>query len=207
MSKIASPQKTKEYLGRFMEGTEKRNPGQPEFCQAVYEVAATIFPYIADKPIYHEAQILERMAEPKRVLSFRVPWIDDEGRIRTNRGWRIQFNSAIGPYKGGIRFHPSVNESILKFLGFEQTFKNSLTGLPMGGGKGGPSKGKGYGGKAWSTGDSGWEEGWWSQSAKGKSNEGKAWQAGVRIGAQSGGRAGSQAHSLEGGLVDGRWGG
>jgi len=137
MSKVASPQKTKEYLGRFMEGTEKRNPGQPEFCQAVYEVAATIFPYIADKPIYHEAQILERMAEPERVLSFRVPWIDDEGRIRTNRGWRIQFNSAIGPYKGGIRFHPSVNESILKFLGFEQTFKNSLTGLPMGGGKGG----------------------------------------------------------------------
>ncbi|MAS81496.1 MAG: NADP-specific glutamate dehydrogenase [Legionellales bacterium] len=137
MSKIGTPQKTQEYLHRYMEGTQKRNPGQPEFCQAVYEVASSIFPYIADKPIYHENQILERMVEPERVLSFRVPWTDDDGRIRTNRGWRVQFNSAIGPYKGGIRFHPSVNESILKFLGFEQTFKNSLTGLPMGGGKGG----------------------------------------------------------------------
>ena len=137
MSKAHTGSKTKEYLQRYMEGVEKRNPGQPEFCQAVYEVASTIFPYISDKPMYHENQILERMAEPERVISFRVPWTDDEGRIRTNRGWRVQFNSAIGPYKGGIRFHPSVNESILKFLGFEQTFKNSLTGLPMGGGKGG----------------------------------------------------------------------
>ena len=100
-------------------------------------MATTVFPYLADKPEYHENQILERMAEPERVISFRVPWTDDDGRIRTNRGWRVQFNSAIGPYKGGVRFHPSVNESILKFLGFEQTFKNSLTGLPMGGGKGG----------------------------------------------------------------------
>ena len=129
--------KSKEYFSRYMEGVEKRNPGEPEFVQAVYEVASTIFPYIADKPIYHEMQILERMAEPERVVSFRVPWTDDEGNIRTNRGWRVQFNSAIGPYKGGLRFHPSVNQSILKFLGFEQTFKNSLTGLPMGGGKGG----------------------------------------------------------------------
>ena len=138
MSKVhASDSKTKEYLQRYMEGVEKRNPGQPEFCQAVYEVAATVFPYTADKPEYHENQILERMAEPERVISFRVPWTDDDGIIRTNRGWRVQFNSAIGPYKGGVRFHPSVNESILKFLGFEQTFKNSLTGLPMGGGKGG----------------------------------------------------------------------
>ena len=138
MSKVhASDSKTKEYLQRYMEGVEKRNPGQPEFCQAVYEVAATVFPYTADKPEYHENQILERMAEPERVISFRVPWTDDDGRIRTNRGWRVQFNSAIGPYKGGVRFHPSVNESILNFLGFEQTFKNSLTGLPMGGGKGG----------------------------------------------------------------------
>ena len=138
MSKVhASGSKTQEYLQRYMEGVEKRNPGQPEFCQAVYEVAATVFPYTADKPEYHENQILERMAEPERVISFRVPWTDDDGRIRTNRGWRVQFNSAIGPYKGGVRFHPSVNESILKFLGFEQTFKNSLTGLPMGGGKGG----------------------------------------------------------------------
>ena len=132
-----SDSKTKEYLERYMEGVQKRNPGEPEFVQAVYEVASSIFPYIADKPMYHENQILERMAEPERVVSFRVPWTDDKGNIRTNRGWRVQFNSAIGPYKGGIRFHPSVNQSILKFLGFEQTFKNSLTGLPMGGGKGG----------------------------------------------------------------------
>ena len=130
-------EKTQEYFERYMAGVEKRNPGEPEFVQAVYEVASTIFPYIADKPIYHEMQILERMAEPERIVSFRVPWTDDAGNIRTNRGWRVQFNSAIGPYKGGIRFHPSVNQSILKFLGFEQTFKNSLTGLPMGGGKGG----------------------------------------------------------------------
>ena len=138
MSKVhTSSSKTQEYLERYMEGVTKRNPGQPEFIQAVYEVASTIFPYIADKPKYHEMQILERMAEPERVVSFRVPWTDDKGNIRTNRGWRVQFNSAIGPYKGGLRFHPTVNESVLKFLGYEQTFKNSLTGLPMGGGKGG----------------------------------------------------------------------
>ena len=138
MSKVhANKAKTQNYLDRYMEGVGKRNPGEPEFVQAVFEVASTIFPFIADKPIYHEMQILERMAEPERVISFRVPWTDDKGNIRTNRGWRVQFNSAIGPYKGGIRFHPSVNQSILKFLGFEQTFKNSLTGLPMGGGKGG----------------------------------------------------------------------
>ena len=129
--------KTREYLSRYMEGVKKRNPGEPEFHQAVYEVASTIFPYIKDKPIYHENQILERMAEPERVVYFRVPWTDDSGNIRTNRGFRVQFNSAIGPYKGGLRFHPTVNLSILKFLGYEQTFKNSLTGLPMGGGKGG----------------------------------------------------------------------
>ena len=138
MSKVhTSDKKTNEYLKRYMEGVSKRNPGEPEFVQAVYEVASSNFPFIADKPIYHELQILERMAEPERVISFRVPWTDDQGNIRTNRGYRVQFNSAIGPYKGGIRFHPSVNQSILKFLGFEQTFKNSLTGLPMGGGKGG----------------------------------------------------------------------
>jgi glutamate dehydrogenase (NADP+) len=129
--------KTTEYLQRFMNGVKKRNPGELEFHQAVSEVAATIFPYIADKPIYHKMQIMERMAEPDRVIMFRVPWTDDKGNIRNQRGFRVQFNNSIGPYKGGLRFHPSVNLSVLKFLGFEQTFKNSLTGLPMGGGKGG----------------------------------------------------------------------
>ncbi len=129
--------KTTEYLQRFMNGVEKRNPGEKEFLQAVAEVAATIFPYIADKPIYHKMQIMERMAEPDRVIMFRVPWTDDKGNIRNQRGYRIQFNNSIGPYKGGLRFHPSVNLSVLKFLGYEQTFKNSLTGLPMGGAKGG----------------------------------------------------------------------
>lgn len=124
-------------LGRFMEGVTRRNPGEPEFHQAVKEVAANVIPYIQDKPIYQEMQILERMAEPDRVVVFRVCWEDDNGNIRVNRGYRVQFNNSIGPYKGGIRFHPSVTLSILKFLGFEQTFKNSLTGLPMGGGKGG----------------------------------------------------------------------
>jgi glutamate dehydrogenase (NADP+) len=129
--------KTAEYLERFMKGVVKRNPGELEFHQAVSEVASTIFPYIADKPIYHKMQILERMVEPDRVVMFRVPWTDDKGNIRNQRGYRVQFNNSIGPYKGGLRFHPSVNLSVLKFLGFEQTFKNSLTGLPMGGGKGG----------------------------------------------------------------------
>ena len=98
--------KTEEYLKRYMEGVLKRNPGEPEFVQAVYEVASSIFPYIADKPIYHELQILERMAEPERVISFRIPWTDDAGRVRPNRGWRVQFNSAIGPYKGGVTISP-----------------------------------------------------------------------------------------------------
>ena len=129
--------KTAEYLERFMNGVKKRNPGELEFHQAVSEVAATVFPYIADKPIYHKMQIMERMAEPDRVIMFRVPWTDDKGNIRNQRGYRVQFNNSIGPYKGGLRFHPSVNLSVLKFLGYEQTFKNSLTGLPMGGGKGG----------------------------------------------------------------------
>ena len=124
-------------LDRFMTGVIKRNPGEPEFHQAVQEVAASIIPYIQDKPIYQEMQILERMAEPDRAVLFRVCWEDDKGNIRVNRGYRVQFNNAIGPYKGGIRFHPTVTLSVLKFLGFEQTFKNSLTGLPMGGGKGG----------------------------------------------------------------------
>ncbi len=124
-------------LDRYIEGVRKRNPGEIEFHQAVYEVAASIIPYIQDKPRYQEMQILERMAEPDRTVIFRVCWEDDRGNIRVNRGYRVQFNNSIGPYKGGIRFHPSVTLSVLKFLGFEQTFKNSLTGLPMGGGKGG----------------------------------------------------------------------
>ncbi len=121
----------------FMEGVKRRNPHQPEFVQAVQEVAEDIFDFIADKEAYHREQILRRIAEPDRVVSFRVCWEDDRGNIRVQRGWRVQNNNAIGPYKGGIRFHPSVNESVLKFLAFEQTFKNALTGLPMGGGKGG----------------------------------------------------------------------
>ena len=124
-------------LESFMEGVESHNPGEVEFHQAVREVAADIIPWLQDYPEYMEAQVLERMAEPDRIISFRVCWEDDSGNIRVNRGYRIQNNNAIGPYKGGIRFHPSVNQSILKFLAFEQTFKNSLTGLPMGGGKGG----------------------------------------------------------------------
>ncbi len=127
----------KKYLERYLQGVERRNPGEPEFLQAVHELAASVIPYIVDKPQYVEMQILERMAEPDRVIYFRVPWTDTAGNIRNDRGFRVQFNNAIGPYKGGIRFHPSVNLSILKFLGFEQTFKNSLTGLPLGGGKGG----------------------------------------------------------------------
>ena len=124
-------------LDTFMAGVKRRNPGQPEFAQAVQEVAQDVFDFIRDKEPYHEYQILRRIAEPDRVVSFRVCWEDDNGNIRVQRGWRVQNNNAIGPYKGGIRFHPSVTESVLKFLAFEQTFKNSLTGLPMGGGKGG----------------------------------------------------------------------
>src|SRR3954465_6802748 len=121
----------------FIQGVARRNAGQPEFVQAVTEVAQDIFDFIADKEEYHQYQILRRIAEPDRVVSFRVCWEDDHGQIRVQRGWRVQNNNAIGPYKGGLRFHPSVTESVLKFLAFEQTFKNSLTGLPMGGGKGG----------------------------------------------------------------------
>jgi glutamate dehydrogenase (NADP+) len=124
-------------LPTFMEGVKKRNPYQPEFVQAVQEVAEDIYDFIQDKEEYHSQQILRRIAEPDRVVSFRVSWEDDNGNIRVQRGYRVQNNNAIGPYKGGIRFHPSVTESVLKFLAFEQTFKNALTGLPMGGGKGG----------------------------------------------------------------------
>jgi glutamate dehydrogenase (NADP+) len=124
-------------LNGFIEGVRRRNPGQDEFVQAVTEVAEDIFDFIRDKEQYHRYQILRRIAEPDRVISFRVVWEDDNHNIRVQRGWRVQNNNSIGPYKGGIRFHPSVTESVLKFLAFEQTFKNALTGLPMGGGKGG----------------------------------------------------------------------
>jgi len=121
----------------FMSGLRKRNPHQPEFHQAVQELAETVMPFVLENPEYEQHQVLERLTEPDRIITFRVTWVDDSGSIRANRGYRVQFNNAIGPYKGGLRFHPSVNESILKFLGFEQIFKNALTGLPMGGAKGG----------------------------------------------------------------------
>lgn len=125
------------YLNRFMQGLERRNPGEPEFHQAVREVAKDLVPYLEDKQAYKDAHILDRMTEPDRVIIFRVCWVDDEGKTRVNRGMRVQFNNAIGPYKGGLRFHKNVTLSVLKFLGFEQVFKNSLTTLPMGGAKGG----------------------------------------------------------------------
>ena len=124
-------------INEFMEMVTKRNNHEPEFLQAVQEVAETVIPYIANNDIYSGKNILLRMVEPERLISFRVSWVDDAGEIQVNRGYRSQMNSAIGPYKGGLRFHPSVNASILKFLAFEQVFKNSLTTLPMGGGKGG----------------------------------------------------------------------
>ncbi len=124
-------------IQNFMAEVEAKNQHEPEFIQAVQEVAETVIPYIKTKDIYYGKNILLRMTEPERTISFRVPWVDDSGEIQVNRGYRIEMNSAIGPYKGGLRFHPSVNLSILKFLAFEQVFKNSLTTLPMGGGKGG----------------------------------------------------------------------
>lgn len=124
-------------IEKFMQMVEKRNSAQPEFHQAVYEVALAVIPFIEEHPEYKKANILERMIEAERILIFRVPWMDDEGNYRVNRGYRVQMNNAIGPYKGGLRFHPAVTLSVLKFLAFEQVFKNSLTTLPMGGGKGG----------------------------------------------------------------------
>lgn len=126
-----------EKINAFMDEVRQRNGHEPEFLQAVQEVAETVIPYIVKHDIYHGKNILLRMVEPERLISFRVAWVDDSGEIQVNRGYRVQMNSAIGPYKGGLRFHPSVNASILKFLAFEQVFKNSLTTLPMGGGKGG----------------------------------------------------------------------
>ena len=124
-------------LNDFMQEVKAKNPGEAEFHQAVEEVVETLLPVVEKQPEYRKAKILERIVEPERAISFRVPWVADNGEVRVNRGYRIEFNSAIGPYKGGLRFHPSVTASILKFLGFEQIFKNSLTTLPMGGGKGG----------------------------------------------------------------------
>ena len=120
-----------------MQDIVARNPHETEFHQAVREVAESVMPLVLNDQRYRDAKILERMAEPDRLISFRVAWEDERGEVHVNRAWRVQFNGAIGPYKGGMRFHPSVTPSVLKFLGFEQTFKNSLTGLPMGGGKGG----------------------------------------------------------------------
>ena len=126
-----------EYLLKVMETVKKRNPNEPEFHQAVSEVLESLEPVIAKHPEFEQTGLIDRIVEPERLIYFRVPWIDDNGKVQVNRGYRVQFNSAIGPYKGGLRFHPSVYAGIIKFLGFEQTFKNSLTGLPIGGGKGG----------------------------------------------------------------------
>ena len=125
------------YILDLLARVEKRNPGEPEFLQAVTEVFVTLQPVIEQRPDLVKSGVIERLVEPERQIIFRIPWVDDSGNVQVNRGFRVQFNSAIGPYKGGMRFHPSVNLSIIKFLGFEQTFKNSLTTLPMGGGKGG----------------------------------------------------------------------
>ncbi len=133
----AAKAEIRDEIDRFMKGLRRRNPAQREFHQAVQEVAETIIPFAHQAAGYRQDQILERLAEPDRVVIFRVTWEDDDHNLRVNRAWRVQFSNAIGPYKGGLRFHPSVNQSILKFLGFEQVFKNSLTTLPMGGAKGG----------------------------------------------------------------------
>lgn len=135
-------------LSSFLESVQKRDPQQPEFLQAVREVFTSLWPFLENNPKYREQALLERFVEPERVIQFRVCWVDDQGQVQVNRAWRVQYSSAIGPFKGGMRFHPSVNLSILKFLGFEQTLKNALTTLPMGGGKGGSDfdpKGKSYG--------------------------------------------------------------
>ena len=126
-----------ETIDAFMQRVETKNPGEKEFHQAVHEVVESIWPVIEREPRYRSGKVLDRIVEPERVIMFRVPWMDDQGEVHVNRGFRIEMNSALGPYKGGLRFHPSVYLGILKFLAFEQVFKNSLTTLPMGGGKGG----------------------------------------------------------------------
>ncbi|MED4475247.1 NADP-specific glutamate dehydrogenase [Oceanobacillus caeni] len=130
-------QNVKKYVEHVFEMVKQRNPHEEEFHQAVKEVLESLIPVLVKNPTYMKQSILERIVEPERLISFRVPWVDDKGNVQVNRGFRVQFNSAIGPYKGGLRFHPSVNASIIKFLGFEQIFKNALTGQPIGGGKGG----------------------------------------------------------------------
>ncbi len=139
MSTVMEPPKKAgaDYTNQILNLVKAKNPAEPEFHQAVMEVFESLRPVLERHPEYREAKILERITEPERVLMFRVPWFDDQGKVQVNRGFRIEMNSAIGPYKGGLRFHPSVNLGILKFLAFEQVFKNSLTTLPMGGGKGG----------------------------------------------------------------------
>ena len=127
----------KEYIQNTFESVKARNAHEAEFLQAVEEFLNTLEPVFEKHPEYIEENILARITEPERVISFRVPWVDRDGKVQVNRGYRVQFNSAVGPYKGGLRFHPTVNQGILKFLGFEQIFKNVLTGLPIGGGKGG----------------------------------------------------------------------
>lgn len=126
-----------DYVSQVLADVKSKNPHEPEFLQTATEVLNSLRPIVERRPEYQKAKILERMVEPERIITFRVPWIDDKGEYQVNRGFRVQFNSAIGPYKGGLRFHPTVNQSVMKFLGFEQIFKNSLTGLPIGGGKGG----------------------------------------------------------------------
>ncbi|WP_428910185.1 NADP-specific glutamate dehydrogenase [Niallia sp. Krafla_26] len=137
VTKSISDTQGSKYVKEVFESVKKRNPHEPEFHQAVKEILDSLIPVFDKHPKYMEQGVLERIVEPERVITFRVPWVDDNGKVQVNRGFRVQFNSAIGPYKGGLRFHPSVNASIIKFLGFEQIFKNSLTGQPIGGGKGG----------------------------------------------------------------------
>ena len=138
---VIAPQKaspaTSTAVSQFMEEVAAKNPGEREFHQAVHEVVESVMPVVETTPAYREARILQRLVEPERVIIFRVPWVDDRGQVQINRGFRVEMSSAIGPYKGGLRFHPTVNLGVLKFLAFEQVFKNSLTTLPMGGGKGG----------------------------------------------------------------------
>jgi glutamate dehydrogenase (NADP+) len=137
IERVEQAQDVRAYVDEVYQTVKERNPNESEFHQAVKEVFDSLVPVLEKNPIYMKQSILERVVEPERTISFRVPWVDDQGKVKVNRGFRVQFNSAIGPYKGGLRFHPTVNASIIKFLGFEQIFKNSLTGQPIGGGKGG----------------------------------------------------------------------